>query len=57
MTLVTAIWSAGFAAHYAPEDRILQPGDRAKVPEHEATNSSLWTIPTPAPAKNAKSED
>lgn len=51
MKLVTAIWSAGYPVHYARENRELQPGDTAKVPQHEAEASTCWTVPEPAKSK------
>lgn len=41
---VTARWAAGFSAHFAPENRVLQPGDEAQVPVHEAVGSEQWEI-------------
>lgn len=41
---VTATWAGGFSAHYALEDRVLQPGDEAQVPVREAVDSDNWKV-------------
>lgn len=41
---VTARWAAGFPVHYAPEHRVLQPGDEAQVPAAEADGSDNWEV-------------
>lgn len=49
---VKAAWVGGFPVHYAPEDRVLQPGDVADVPADEAAESEHWA-PVDKPSKKA----
>lgn len=53
---IKAAWAGGFPVHYAPEDRILQPGDVASVPAAEARASELWE-PVDKPKKTPKGEE
>lgn len=52
---VKARWAGGFPVHYAPEDRVLQPGDIAEVPAAEARDSENWQ-PVKKGAETAKGD-
>lgn len=54
---VKARWVAGFPVHFAPENRVLNPGDEAQVPAAEAEGSDHWEVVGGKKAGKATTED